>query len=64
MAEYKVVEVTQLDNCGDLWEQHPEINEFETTLKDFCSVGWDIVSTKLLCTDHGSVRRALVVLSR
>ncbi len=64
MAEYKVVEVAQLDDYSDLWHQSSEIQEFETTLQEFCSVGWDIVSTKLLCTDNGAVRRALVVLSR
>ena len=65
MAEYKVVEVGQLDT----WEeaspdtQH-NIRKFETTLLQFCSGGWDIVSTKLLSTDNGTVLRALVVLAR
>ncbi|KNZ69277.1 hypothetical protein Tfer_2074 [Thermincola ferriacetica] len=64
MAEYRVVEVARLDDCGDLGERESQIKEFETTLNEFCSVGWDIVSTKLLYTDNGSVRRALIVLAR
>ncbi|GAB4256282.1 DUF4177 domain-containing protein [Thermincola ferriacetica] len=64
MAEYKVVEVARLDDCGGFGEKESQIQEFETTLNEFCSVGWNIVSTKLLCTDNGSVRRALIVLAR
>ncbi len=65
MAEYKVVEVAHLD-AGD--EASPDadynIRKFETTLLQFCSGGWDIVSAKLLSSDNGTVHRALVVLSR
>lgn len=58
MAKYQVVEVTHIDSGlisdGGL--------ELDGVLSEFCSVGWELVSTRLLA-DNG-VHRALLLLKR
>lgn len=58
---YKVVEVTQLD-CGLISEGGIEIEGFYSAFSEYCSTGWEIVSTRLLA-DNGA-RRALVLMKR
>lgn len=60
MAEYKVVEVTHFATAGDTGEGEPE--NFRSVLREYCSAGWEIVSTKLLAKQD--IQRALVVLAR
>jgi len=58
LAEYKVVEVTQLDlPPGEIGSE-----KFRTALTEFCPVGWEIISARLLAED--GIQRALVILSR
>ncbi len=60
MAEYKVVEVTQLD-CGP-GPGEIESERFKTALSEFCPAGWEIVSARLMAGN--GIQRALVILSR
>ena len=60
MAEYKVVEVTQLDSGKVTDEFEPE--KLESVLKQFCPEGWEIVSARLMA--NHDIHRALVVLAR
>lgn len=61
MAEYKVVEVTQLD--AGMVHDGFESERFSSSLSEFCPVGWEIVSTRMVADNTGA-RRALVLLSR
>ncbi|MHB9094037.1 MAG: hypothetical protein ACYC21_05150 [Eubacteriales bacterium] len=61
MAKYKVVEVTQLD--AGMIHDGCESERFTSSLSEFCPVGWEIVSTRLMA-DNSGVHRALVLLSR
>lgn len=60
MAEYKVVEVTQLD-AGTVTDEF-EPDKFESVLSEFCPEGWEIVSARFM-PDH-EIHRALVLLAR
>lgn len=61
MAEYKVVEVTQLD--AGIGHEGLESEGFTFTLSEFCPAGWEIVSARLMADTSGA-RRAVVLLSR
>lgn len=61
MAEYKVVEVTQL-NAGTIHDGF-ESEVFKSRLSEFCPVGWEIVSARLMADVDGA-QKALVLLSR
>lgn len=61
MAEYKVVEVTQL-NAGKIHDGC-ESENFTSGLSEFCPTGWEIVSARLL-SDLDGAQRALVLLTR
>ena len=60
LAEYKVVEVTQLDLYESADGNEPE--EFKSSLNEFCPKGWEIVSARFLAGQDS--HRTLVVLSR
>ncbi len=60
MAEYKVVEVTQLDLRQPADGNEPE--DFESSLSEFCPKGWEIVSTRFLAGQDS--HKTVVVLSR
>jgi len=60
LAEYKVVEVTQL-KTGAV-PDGLESEGFSSSLSEFCPPGWEIVSARMMA-DNG-VQRTLVVLSR
>lgn len=61
MAEYKVVEVTQF-NAGTIHDGC-ESEQFASSLSEFCPMGWEIVSARLMSDIEGA-QRALVLLSR
>lgn len=61
MAEYKVVEVTQL-NAGTIHDGC-DSERFTSSLSEFCPMGWEIVSARLMSDIYGA-QRALVLLSR
>ncbi len=60
MAEYKVVEVTQLF-AGTISDQL-ETERFDTLVSELCPAGWEIISTRLMETN--GIQRAVVLLSR
>ncbi len=60
MAEYKVVEVTQLF-AGTISDQL-ETESFDALVSELCPAGWEIISTRLMETN--GIQRAVVLLSR